>query len=77
MSAPIVTAIAGLLLSYYPSLSANQVKEIILKSAYKPEMLVNRPGSNKKVLFSTLSTSGGIVNAYNALMMAERMTQKK
>ena len=77
MSAPIVAAIAGLLLSYYPSLSANQVKEIILKSAYKPEILVNRPGSNEKVLFSTLSISGGIVNAYNAVMMADAMTQKK
>jgi cell wall-associated protease len=36
--------------------------------------MVNRPGSTSKVEFSSLSVSGGIVNAYNAVKLAIEMT---
>jgi len=74
MSAPVVSGIAALLFSYFPTLSAAQVKDILLRSSFRPDILVNRPGSTVKVPFSSLSVSGGIVNAYNAVSMAIKMT---
>jgi cell wall-associated protease len=74
-AAPIVSGIAALILEYYPSLSAKQVKQAILQSA-KPltGFMVNLPGSkDQKVDFSTLSKTGGIVNAYEALVIASKM----
>ncbi|HEY8733884.1 MAG TPA: S8 family peptidase [Puia sp.] len=73
MSAPCVSGIAALLFSYFPSLSAAQVKDILIRSSFKPDIDVNRPGSAIKVKFSSLSVSGGIVNAYNAIVMAMKM----
>jgi len=76
-SAPIVTGVAALVLSYYPNLTALQVKDIILKSALKyPETVVYKPGDyskkRKKVSFGELSITGGIVSAYEALKMAKK-----
>lgn len=75
MSAPVVSGIAALLFSYFPKLSATQVKDILLQSSFRPDIMVNRPGSTVKVAFSSLSVSGGIVNAYNAIAMAIKMTE--
>ncbi len=73
MSAPCVSGIAALLFSYFPTLSAIQVKDILIRSSFKPDIDVNRPGSAIKVKFSSLSVSGGIVNAYSAIVMAMKM----
>jgi len=67
MSAPIVSGVAALLLSYFPSLSAEQVKEILLMTVFKPNQMVNKPKTKIPVPFNSLSVSGGIVNAYNAV----------
>ena len=75
MSAPVVSGVAALLFSYFPSLSARQVKEILLKSVFKPNQTVNRPQTNIQVPFNSLSVSGGIVNAYNAVKMAIALTK--
>lgn len=70
MSTPFVSGVAAVLMSYFPRLSAVQVKDIILRSAFKPDISVNRPGTAEKVPFRSLSVSGGILNAYNAVSMA-------
>jgi len=75
MSAPVVSGVAALLFSYFPSLTAKQVKEILLKSVFKPNQMVNKPQTKTSVLFSTLSVSGGIVNAYNAVKMSMELTK--
>ncbi len=72
MSAPMVTGVAALLLSYFPQLSAVQLKQIIMASSFRPTTIVNKPGTNQKVPFRSLSVSGGIVNAYNAVSAALR-----
>ena len=77
MSTPIVSGVAALLFSYFPTLSTAQVKDIILKSSLKPSTKVNRPGTNDEVPFQSLSVSGGIVNAYNAVKMAIAVTEGK
>ena len=76
MAAPVVTGVAALLMSYYPNLSAGDVRKILVSSVSKyPTQIVTRPGDAKDhVAFGTLSVTGGIVNAYNAVKMAEQMS---
>ena len=78
MAAPSTAGVAALIRSYYPKLTASQVKHIIMNSGIKITMDVIKPGTrDEKVSFSELSVSGRVVNAYNALMMAERMINGK
>jgi subtilisin family serine protease len=74
MASPNVAGVAALLRSYFPKLTASQVKKIIMESGtpLSTEILVNR---NKKASFSDISKTGKIVNAYNAFLMAERMSR--
>ncbi len=73
-ASPITAGVAALVLEYYPTLSAKQLKEVIIASA-KPlnGMQVIKPGSKEKVDFTTLSRSGGVVNALEALKIASKM----
>jgi subtilisin family serine protease len=75
MSTPVVAGVAALLMSYFPSLSAKQVKVILLESSYKPNQIVNKPQTNTQVPFNSLSVTGGIINACNAVKMAIRMAK--
>jgi len=74
-SAPIVSGIAALILEYYPNLSASQIKHAILESATPlTGVQVLKPGSkDEKVDFTSLSKTGGIVNALKALQIASKM----
>ncbi len=73
MAAPVVSGIAALIMEYYPGLSARQVKNILLQSVMKfPEIRVKRASDGRAVDFGELSVTGGIVNAYNALLLAEK-----
>jgi cell wall-associated protease len=75
---PMVSGTAALIWLYYPKLTAKQVKEIILDSSAKYDIEVIVPGtSDKKVKFSELSKSGGVLNVYNAMKMAEKVSQQK
>lgn len=71
MAAPVVSGIAALIMSYYPKLTAVQVKNIIEKSVMQPQPLVNNPGGGADVKMSDISVYGGIVNAYNAVKLAD------
>jgi subtilisin family serine protease len=74
MASPEVAGIATLIRSYYPQLSASQVKHIIMNSAVKVNLQVLIPGEKgTKAAFSNLSKSGSIANAYNALLLADKM----
>ncbi|MHB1147995.1 MAG: S8 family peptidase [Lutibacter sp.] len=74
MASPEVAGIATLVRSYYPQLSASQVKHIIMNSAIKVNIQVLVPGEKgEKAAFSNLSKSGSIANAYNALLLADKM----
>jgi cell wall-associated protease len=71
MAAPEVSGVAALLLEYYPKLTAHQLKDILLRSVTPLKgKIVYQPGTRKKVDFATLSVSGGVLNAYNALKLA-------
>lgn len=74
-ASPITAGIAALVLEYYPNLSAKQLKQVILQSATPASgVMVVKPGSkDEKVDFTTLSKTGGIVNAYNAVQIASKL----
>jgi len=80
-ASPVVAGVAALIWSYFPELSSDEVKEIILKSAnnnyrgmkvYNPESGFER----KKVKFKKLSGTGGFVNAYDAIQLATKFSEK-
>lgn len=77
MASPVVAGVAALIMAYYPELTAVQVKEILMETSTKPNEMVFRPGSETTVPFSSLSVSGGIVNAYEALKRAEEIVNGK
>ena len=76
MASPAVAGIAALIRSYYPSLTAPQVKQIIMDSglALKPKVIVSGD-TNKIKPFSDISKSGKLVNAYNALILANSISK--
>lgn len=78
MAAPNVAGVAALIRSHYPKLTAKQVKTILMESgtALNLDIAVGGDPNNMKP-FSSLSVSGKIVNAYNALVMAEQMSKGK
>lgn len=70
MASPVVTGIAAVLKSYFPELSALDLKRIILSSAVKYNYKVFLPSTDTLVNFSDLSRTGGVVNLYEAVKMA-------
>ena len=78
MAAPVVTGVAALILEYFPSLTPEEVKYCIEKSAIQPAAKAKKPGSeNDLVPLSELSSSGGILNAYGAVKMASQIADPK
>lgn len=74
MASPVVAGLAAMILSYYPDLSARQLKAIIEKTATPlPDNTVNKPGTQDETIsFSELSRSGGLVNAFEAIKLAAK-----
>jgi cell wall-associated protease len=78
MAAPSAAGVAALVRSYYPQLSASQVKHILMNSGIIINFEVIKPGTtDERVSFKDLSVSGRVVNAYNALKMADRIVNGK
>lgn len=78
MAAPAVAGVAAMLRSYYPQLTAAQVKQIIMDSGLPSKQVVILGGEpdNKKP-FSEISKSGKMVNMYNAFIMAETLSNQQ
>jgi len=73
MATPIVSGVAAILKSYYPHLTAIDIKKIIEQSAFKPadDIKCLKPGQEPTIVpFKSLSKTGGIVNAFEAVKMA-------
>jgi subtilisin family serine protease len=74
MASPVVAGIAALLRSYYPHLKATQIVDIIKQSVTPVKGFVTKPGTDdEQMLFKDMCTTGGIVNAANAVMLAEKI----
>lgn len=77
MASPAVAGVAAMLRSFYPELSARQVKQIIMDSGLTSNQTVILGGEeNNKKPFSEISKSGKMVNMYNAFIMAEKISQQ-
>ncbi len=76
MASPNAAGVAALIRSYYPNLTASQVKHILMDSGTPISANVVVGEQKTAVPFSNTCVSGKIVNAYNALLMAEQMSKK-
>jgi subtilisin family serine protease len=75
MAAPVVTGVAALLMEYFPTLSPEQIKYCIEKSAVQPPVKVKRPGTDSEMVnLADISKTGGILNAYGAVKLAYAMS---
>ena len=71
MASPVVAGVAAVLRSYFPTLTAEQVKSIIMESGVFMDEQVKIPGKDGEIAaFSTLSVSGKVANLYNAVKLA-------
>ncbi|MEP0266829.1 S8 family serine peptidase [Dokdonia sp.] len=80
MASAVTCSVAALLFSYYPSLKASEVKQILMDSGVEYDILVDVPtkeNPDQQLPFNQLSKSGKIVNAYNAMLMAEEFVKAK
>ncbi|WP_276389006.1 S8 family peptidase [Eudoraea chungangensis] len=76
MASPMVAGLAALIRSYYPKLSASDVKQILMQSGLSSKANVILDGdSNKARSFDEISKSGKMVNAYNALILADKKSK--
>lgn len=78
ISAAVATGVASLIKAYYPHLTGSQIREILLESvtSRKEEevekgILVNDAPAQDLFLFGDLCLSGGIINAYQAVLKAD------
>jgi subtilisin family serine protease len=92
-AAPFVVGVAALLKSYFPELTMVEIKNIIVETVYRPDIRVIRPhyvspslaparrqilmSQGELVPFSSLSISGGILDAEAAVKKAMEVTNKK
>ncbi len=77
MAAPVTAGVAALIRSYFPTLTAEQVKYILMKTVTKVDIKVRKPGTKENVKLSKLCISGGVVNAYKAAELAAKTKGKK
>jgi subtilisin family serine protease len=80
MAAPIVSHIAALIRSYYPKLSAVDVKKIIKQSVWKPnepDFSYDIPQKEETKSLQEIASAGGIVNAEKALQIASILNSQK
>ena len=79
MACPVTAGVAALLKSYFPHLSAKQIKDIIKASSRKDfkGKKVSLPGDKIEIDFAQLCSTGGVVNAYAAVKMAMKTKEKK
>lgn len=70
MASPYVAGLAALLRSYFPTLTAVQVKSIIMESSSKQKYRVINPENGELVPFTDMCMTGGVVNTYDAVKQA-------
>jgi subtilisin family serine protease/peroxiredoxin len=77
MAAPVVSGVAAILRSYFPTLKAWEVKEIIMQTAVRNTAMALLIKEGRQEQFDNMSVSGGIVNAYEAVRLAVAVVGKQ
>jgi subtilisin family serine protease len=70
MAAPSVSGVAALILSYYPKLSPKAVRKVLMESVVKIDYELELGYDRVQTTMGAISKTGGVVNAYNALLYA-------
>jgi subtilisin family serine protease len=74
MASPNVAGVAAMIRSYFPKLSASQVKQVLMDSGLSSNAPVELGGEESNLKpFNTISTSGKMANLYNALILASKI----
>ncbi|WP_277631901.1 S8 family peptidase [Avrilella dinanensis] len=78
MASPNAAGVAAMIRSYFPSLTAPEVKQIMKDSGVPVnfDVIVSGDASDKRN-FQDISTSGKFVNLYNALITADKVVKAK
>lgn len=71
MASPVVVGVAATIRSYYPELTAPEVKNILMETVTKINFPVMNPSTGEATKLSDLCASGGIVNLYNAIKLIQ------
>jgi subtilisin family serine protease len=78
LASPVVAGVAALIMSYFPDLTAEEVRDILMQSVTPyGKKKVNHPSTGKRTRMRNLCVSGGVVNAYRAVMLADELTRQK
>jgi cell wall-associated protease len=77
MASPVTAGVCALIRSYFPELTAEQVKAIVMKTVTPVKVKVLKPGTKDLVKFKELCISGGVVNTYQAVLLAMKTKGKK
>lgn len=80
MAAPVVSGLAALIRSYFPELSAVEVKEIIMQSVTRIDHRVrvrDSEGRRRRVPMDQICISGGVVNAFRAIELAQQTVSQR
>ncbi|HEY4617354.1 MAG TPA: S8 family peptidase [Flavobacterium sp.] len=75
MASPNAAGVAALVRSYYPKLSAKQVKQILMDSGTPLPASIELGENNDKKSAADSSKSGKMINAYNALILADAISK--
>lgn len=76
-ASPATAGVAAMIMSYFPNLTPAQVKDVLIKSTRKfDNLMVKKSDKTGVVKFSELSSSGGLLNAYEAVKLALTMYSK-
>lgn len=79
MASPVVAGTAALIMAYYPALTAQQIRQLIMENTrrYPDQQVIipheGNPQEAKRAAFAALSVSDGVVNVYKALQAAEQL----
>jgi cell wall-associated protease len=79
ISAAIVSGAAAYLMSCFPDLTANEIKECLLTTVtqHKNPIQLTKKDTSFLKPFNQLSSSGGILNIYNAFFKAKSISEQK
>lgn len=82
LAAATTVGVAALIKAYYPHLTGTQIRDILLQTVTSRKdaevekgILVNGKATQDLFLFGDLCLSGGIINAYQAVVAADKMAK--
>jgi subtilisin family serine protease len=80
MASPVACGVAAVLKSYYPTLTPEQIKKILIKSSvktYKGKKVIKPGTKDEEIKFEKLGKNAGTINLYEAVKMADKFTKTK